>query len=146
MDSGKKRRLVELSPSSCSNRHAGLGVARQLSGTEVAMYGFLGADTGRFLLAFHKVIPLILINHTRLDVVVPLLIQRVLNKLPGFTVQYWTQYFNPVIQIACHKVRRTNQIPGITPVMKDEYARVLEIAIDDTDTLNVIGDTFDPGQ
>ena len=102
------------------------------------MYRFLRAYARTFVTRFHHTIGLILIQHARFHIVMPLLIENVLNHRLGVLIENRADYLNSIIQVARHKIRRTDKIARLPSIIKYIDAWMLKVSVDDTDRLNVL--------
>ena len=69
------------------------------------------------------------VQHSSLRIVVPLQVEYVLQLLLHCLISHRAQYLNPVVDIPGHQVRRAQQILGLTPIVEDINAGVLEIPV-----------------
>ena len=81
---------------------------------------------------------LLAINHPGLDVVLPLLIKHILQLLLHCRVFDRTEHLDPIIDIPRHQICRAKEILGLSSVMENIDPRVLKIAINNTDRLDVL--------
>ena len=99
---------------------------------------FLGANTGTPTGPLHVLVGLVLVDDARLDVIVPLLVQDVLDGALGIAVEDRAQDLHPIVQVAGHQVGRTDHVTRVAPVVEHIHPRMLEETIDNTDRLDVL--------
>ena len=102
------------------------------------MNTFLRPDSGRVFFCLHIGIGLILVQHACPGIVVPLLIQCILNYTLCVKIKNGAQYFHSIIQIARHQVRRANQVAWFAAIKKYINPWMLQITVNNTDRLDIL--------
>ena len=86
---------------------------------------FLCLQHGRGLASITQGIRLVFIQHSGFGVVMPLLVENVLQLILYRRVPYGAQHFHAIVDIASHQVRRPQQILGLSPVVENIHPGML---------------------
>ena len=86
--------------------------------------------------SYYVLVDLFAVEDAGLDVVVPLLVQDILQHLLGIRIEDGAHGFHPEIQVAGHQVARADQVAGVAPVVEPVDPGVFQEAIDNTDRLS----------
>ena len=100
---------------------------------------------GGRLASLSQCIRLVFIQHSGFGVVMPLLIENVLQLVLYRRVPDGAQHFHAVVDVTSHQVRRPQQILRLSAVVEDIHPGVLKVSIDNTDRLDVVRHAANPG-